>query len=292
MLRVLFNLILQTLRSPLTVLLKARRGFRLIRRREFTRFMRGVHFSFGRGMDDSLSPNPLDLHVISRFRTTSQVVNKVWHGDQTITADEEFRLVVYAHYDSDRTVDPYVQYQLQSLSELPAKIILVSNSGDLDEASIKSVRPHCHRIVAQKNVGWDFGCWKTALKLFPTVAAKARTVILTNDSCFGPLYPLHDMVGILESHENCLGGITLSEQFFPHLQSYFLVFPSGVLRSGFLDDFRKRLRYLKSKGDAIFQYEIGTSKRASKRGMDLFPIVPVKTLSGRTIRSSRSAAIP
>jgi lipopolysaccharide biosynthesis protein len=83
-------------------------------------------------------------------------------------------------------------------------------------------------------------------------------------------------VGILESHENCLGGITLSEQFFPHLQSYFLVFPSGVLRSGFLDDFRKRLRYLKSKGDAIFQYEIGTSKRASKRGMDLFPIVPAK----------------
>jgi lipopolysaccharide biosynthesis protein len=274
MFRALFNIILLTLASPRMVLLKIRRGYEFLRRGDYARIRKALHFSFGQGRDRSLSPNPFDLHVASRFRTTSRIVRRIWHGNQTITANEEFRLVLYSHYDADGTVDPYVLYQLQSFAELPAKIVLVSTSGDLDEASIEAVRPFCLRIVTQKNVGWDFGCWKTALELFPDVVKRARTVILTNDSCFGPLYPLHDAVALLESHENCLGGITLSGQMIPHLQSYFLLFPSGLLRSGFLQDFRKRLRYLKSKGDAIYQYEIGTSKRATERGIELFAVVP------------------
>jgi lipopolysaccharide biosynthesis protein len=209
----------------------------------------------------------------ARFQSTEDFVVQVWPGDQELSNNGQFRLVLFAHHDSGPRIAEYVVYQLSCLARLPATIVFVSTAPHLSEESIARIRSFCHTIVLRKNIGWDFGSWKMAMDLCPLLIDRARTLILMNDSCYGPFCSLDQIVHTLESKDNCLSGITACHEIDYHIQSYFMLFPEGVLKSPYFADFRNGLRYLQSKWSVIIRFEVGTSVLARKHGIELYPWV-------------------
>jgi SAM-dependent methyltransferase len=220
----------------------------------------------------------VDSFTLAGFRSPKSVIRRVWPGEQTIVTGEEFRLVLYAHYDRDGIVDDYVVYQLAHLADLPAKIIFVSTAPHLTEESVRRIQPYCHTVIQQKNIGLDFGSWKTAMAACAPVVDSAKTLILMNDSCYGPLYSLRDVVQSLESKKGSLTGITANYDTAYHIQSYFILFPEDTVKSAFFSEFREGLAYIKGKLSIIRRFEIGTSVLAGRHGIPLHPWVQLEDL--------------
>ncbi|KQP36904.1 rhamnan synthesis F family protein [Methylobacterium sp. Leaf100] len=84
-------------------------------------------------------------------------------------------------------------------------------------------------LLVRINHGWDFAAWAAAIATFPDVW-KARSLILTNDSIYGPVDrgDFARVIARVRTSEADLVGLTDSYQARPHLMSYFI----GLTRTG------------------------------------------------------------
>jgi lipopolysaccharide biosynthesis protein len=120
-------------------------------------------------------------------------------------------------------------------------------------------------VIRKRNVGYDFGSWSVALRLIPEIAQSGR-VIIANDSMTGPFVTLRPLLERFESTSADVWGLTDSQQFEPHLQSYLLGFRGGVLADRTLRAFWDGVRDLPDKQEVIFKYEIGLSRLLREEG--------------------------
>src|SRR5258706_10297074 len=97
------------------------------------------------------------------------------------------RIALFAHFDADAVVRPYVLYLLKELRTVADDIFFVSTS-PLAAKELDKVRLHCSRASTKENVGYDFGMWSEAMKHVDFDACDE--LILSNSSVFGPLRPL------------------------------------------------------------------------------------------------------
>ena len=121
---------------------------------------------------------------------------------------------------------------LQSLSESKFEILFVSNSpvSKQDCYRLYEQVPNC-KIFERENKGNDFGAWGWALKnnLIPE---DTDHLLLTNDSIFGPLFPLEPLFDSMDSNTSIdFWGLTDNYQGGWHLQSYFLYCKKEVFTS-------------------------------------------------------------
>jgi len=61
------------------------------------------------------------------------------------------RLVLFAHFDRDNRVRPYILYHLQALRDLGATIHFISTS-PLPEEELTKLRPHTDDILLRENI--------------------------------------------------------------------------------------------------------------------------------------------
>src|SRR5882757_4134520 len=101
-------------------------------------------------------------------------------------------LVLFAHYDADGVVDPYVVHYLEALSKLDTTIVFVSGSPELTSDSVASLRPFCAGIYTRRTLALDFGSWHLAwciLRSNGWSLDQFDRLVLANDSVYGPLFP-------------------------------------------------------------------------------------------------------
>lgn len=154
------------------------------------------------------------------------------------------RLALYVFYDENGYVGDYVKYYIRALTEVTDKIIFIVNGIILPGAK-KEIENIGAEIFNRENKGLDFGAWKDAiLNLgFPQISDYDE-LILCNCSCYGPVYPLHEVFSEMESRKCDFWGITKhpatgnliiktdpSSAIIEHIQSYFLVFSRQVILS-------------------------------------------------------------
>lgn len=114
-------------------------------------------------------------------------------------------------------------------------------------------------VVRRPNRGYDFGSWSAAMELFPGVVS-CSYVLLANDSLVGPFGSLEPVVQDFEETFTPAWGLTSTEQFIPHLQSYFLGFRDGVLADPNVRRFWRSVRHEDDKTRIIQTYELGMSR--------------------------------
>ncbi|MEL6102978.1 MAG: rhamnan synthesis F family protein [Pseudomonadota bacterium] len=116
------------------------------------------------------------------------------------------RIAILAQYDPDGGVPAHVRVHLEGLRDVVDRLILVSNSPINPEAK-EAIGSVCDRVVARKNIGWDFAGWRDV------IASEDITpfdwVILTNSSVIGPLYPLEPILEKMEASGKDFWGIGL-----------------------------------------------------------------------------------
>ena len=72
------------------------------------------------------------------------------------------RLAIYAHYDANGEIKPYVLYYLNALKEYSDRIDFISTA-NLSSTELSKVDIHCDSANTKINKGYDFGMWKYVL---------------------------------------------------------------------------------------------------------------------------------
>jgi hypothetical protein len=195
-------------------------------------------------------------------------------------------LLLFAHFDLQGIVDPYVAYYLKALHGLGATILFVSGSPTLTAESVAPIRSFCAGIYTRRTLSLDFGSWHLAwciLRQRGWSLDQFDRFVIANDSVFGPLFPIEEMWSSF--HDADMYGAIESAEYAPHLQSFFLAWDLNSRTRPFLNDFWNGFRYIVDKDILVQRYEVGLSKRARKAGLSIKPFVSVATMKATYRRS-------
>jgi len=172
------------------------------------------------------------------------------------------RAIVFAHFDRDGVVDPYVVAALAAYRRVCHTLVFVTVSAD----TLPSELDHLvDAAVIRANVGYDFGSWKAGLGAIRGLDGFDE-VVCVNDSVYGPLF---DIAGPLSSsalREAEYWGMVLSAQEMPHVQSWFFAMRAAVLHSMAFKEFWRSAGEPLPKEQLIRQREIGLTELAKKDG--------------------------
>lgn len=188
------------------------------------------------------------------------------------------RLCVFAHWDRDEIIDDYVIYYLKALKEVCETIIFVSDCS-LKQAEINKLNDITDFIIAEKHGEYDFGSYKRGFLLAKEKGLQFEELLLVNDSCYGPFYPLKPIFDKMDKKNCDFWGMTQNRYgitkfkdkpnkpaITPHVQSYFLVLKKNVFISKTFENFIKNIQKENEKNDIIIKYEVGLSQLLYKNG--------------------------
>jgi lipopolysaccharide biosynthesis protein len=174
------------------------------------------------------------------------------------------------HWDPDGQIRPDVLEQLRAYRR-HADVAFVSASPQLIERQqlINHLQNLCDVLLIRHNEGYDFGSWKTGLQFCERWIRQARRLILTNDSCYGPLQSLDSLFQRLDSTSADVVGLTGSTAIRRHLQSYFLAHSQRVIQTPLFWTFWDQIGCWGSKVELVLACEVGWSAQLEKAGFSL-----------------------
>ncbi len=143
---------------------------------------------------------------------------------------QDSRVCLFAHHDRRGRIASYVAHHLGQLRQAGFAVhIALSGMRELhgdDRILLDAlgVIPHL-----RPNRGYDFGAWADLDAA--GCADGADTVLLANDSVFGPLQPLTPIFETMLSPATDVWGMVESREGAWHLQSWFLCFTAAAYRA-------------------------------------------------------------
>ena len=170
------------------------------------------------------------------------------------------RLLLYVHYNKYDELSGHVLYQLEQLRPLFSKLIVISNSQLTKSATSTLKETGADEVIQRENLGFDFAAWRDGMA---HVGFEDLTdfdsVTLMNDTCFGPLWDISDIVEGFEKRPNVdFWGMTnfrKTKYFDEHLQSYFMSFKKHVVASEVFQKFWSSVKTFTDVQDVIDNYE-------------------------------------
>jgi len=165
---------------------------------------------------------------------------------------------IFSHFDDEKEVKEDVKYYLKELSTF-SDILFVSTSEELSEDSIKELSKYCTYIILKKNVGYDFGAWKTGLDYLGNDIEEYEDLILCNDSVYGPFYNLEEIYKSMKNSDVC--AMSDNHEIEYHLQSYFIRYNRKAFSHSIFKYFWDNFKIYHNKQALIENNEIGFSKQ-------------------------------
>ncbi len=172
------------------------------------------------------------------------------------------RICVFAHYDQNNRIDDYVLLYLKRIKEVVTRIIFVSdNNLYTDEVSKIYDVVSQSDILVQKHGEYDFGSYKRGINHigFNLLFSLYDQLLLCNDSCYGPFFPLNPIFQKMSDTKSDFWGLTQNDhrKRMPlHIQSYFLVFNKCIFLNKSFKAFWDEVGIYKEKDDIVLNYEV------------------------------------
>jgi len=161
------------------------------------------------------------------------------------------RALVYAHWDRDGIVDPYVIHALRQYRAVVDRIVFVSTHYTSANQALSSL---VDEVIVRENVGFDFASWREGLLRLDIPAYDE--ILFTNSSVYGPLWPIDSCLATAAARQSDLWGMTVSLEPEVHLQSYFMGMSRRLLASDCGTRLWDGVRLVPTKRDAINAYEL------------------------------------
>ena len=170
------------------------------------------------------------------------------------------RLLLYVHYNKYDELSGHVLYQLEQLRPLFSKLIVISNSQLTESATLTLKELGIDEVIQRENLGFDFAAWRDGMAHIGFEhLTDFDSVTLMNDTCFGPLWDLSNIVEGFEQRQNVdFWGMTnfrKTKYFDEHLQSYFISFKKHVVGSESFQQFWTSIKTFTDVQDVIDNYE-------------------------------------
>lgn len=178
------------------------------------------------------------------------------------------KICIFCHYDKEGRVADNVLYYLKKLEKLGFAIFFVSNSGRLESSEVERILPFVSKILLRFNEGYDFGAYYIGLQEIQRFTHH-DLLLLANDSVYGPISPLNEVIKLALNDQVDVVGITDSYAISYHLQSYFLLLNKKAFNNAEFKLFWQRFRFTSNKTYVVYNYEIGLSQVLLKGGCKL-----------------------
>ena len=195
------------------------------------------------------------------------------------------RVALFAHFDAQNEIKPYVGFLLERLRSSCSRIVFVTTSRPT-EIELGKVRPVVDEVLVNDNVGFDFGMWQHALEREKLAACDE--LVLTNSSSFGPIFPLGPIFERMTAGPSDFWGMTDSIEHRWHLQSYFLVLKRPAISSDAFRAFWESVLPYREKSQTIFSYELGLSQFLVEHGLRPAAFAPLEAWATPAIRKRMS----
>ena len=190
------------------------------------------------------------------------------------------RVAVLAHWSRHPRVTLSVETLVHELQAADYHVVVSSTCASPDALQWGDrVDPGRLVVIRRPNVGYDFGSWSIGLELAPAAATADRTILL-NDSMAGPFTSLAPLLEAFDATPVDVWGLTDTQQFGSHLQSYFLGFRDGVLAERPLARFWAGIVHDDDKQQVILRNELGFSRLLRAEGFAHTPAFPHERLVG------------
>ncbi len=213
------------------------------------------------------------------------------------------RLLICAHYDIHEKFDPAFLFLIENLKQqLRAKVMVVSTNLNISKTEIEKISSKVDCLILRNNFGRDFGSWKLGLSLIPNIQ-KYQSLILANDTVYGPFQSLENFLGHIEvKTKAAIGGMTdfygKSSQLKSghlesghlesyHLQSYFLIFNQACLKTKWFGDYWQNYRNHYGRLPTIRNGELGLSKSAKENQIELVPLFPYHEIHNYVLKNQK-----
>jgi lipopolysaccharide biosynthesis protein len=228
--------------------------------------------------------------LIAEIVGSRSMVRQTWDGAQSL--ENAKHVAVLVTWDAKGRVHDFLIEHMKSLAKAGRKVILVSNSPEFPEAQVERARPHCALVAWRRNRGYDFGAYRDGILLAPDYDG-LDSLILINDSIYGPFQPLAPLLKQASDKTADVWGMTDSWDTRWHLQSYFLFFHRAALQHPKVREIWARWKHVQSKSWIINKLEIGLTgqlERAGLRCSALFPYRAEVTKFANTVRDNELLA--
>ena len=177
------------------------------------------------------------------------------------------RVAIYAAWDKKGKVDNADISYLSALKNCAERIIYVADC-NLAEKEKRKLKDICCYVEGTHHGEYDFGSYKKGFfyALRHHLLEGTEELVFANDSCFASFHPFSPIFEEM-SHKQCdFWGLTLNMDFYPHVQSFFLVFRPQVFNSQIFIDFMQKIEAQKSVDGVIHKYEIGLTQYLEENG--------------------------
>lgn len=181
------------------------------------------------------------------------------------------RLLLYAHYDAENKIKPYVVHTLISMKSVCEDIVFITNS-PMENVEYEKIKDLCSKVISRENIGYDFSMWKTAINQYDY--SQYDEVVLSNSSVVGPIFSIDKLFSHMEKHDCDFWGVTENFQISRHLQSYFLVFKKNVTSSKSFREFWDGILEYENKWQVVLSYEVGLTQWFVQKGFSFKSYCP------------------
>ncbi len=179
------------------------------------------------------------------------------------------RIALFAHYDRDGIVDDYVVYYLRELRKMTDRILFASDC-DLRPGEALKLAGLADVVHTGRHGEYDFGSWKRCFEAIAYALDSYDELIITNDLCFAPVYPLAEFFDAMQTANCDFWGPTYGTDSKAlqgmHVNSYFMVFRRSVLDCPEFLNLWKRVAPQPTKNDIVVRYEFGLSRMLQSLG--------------------------
>jgi lipopolysaccharide biosynthesis protein len=212
---------------------------------------------------------------VQRFITAVDMLRARTRGNETpirerlagtIDIASAGRIAVFANFEPHGRLCDYVRFHIEQIVGAGYAVVFCCNSPHMTDEARQFLLARCAVVLHRKNIGGDFGAFKDGLREVPDLG-RLTSLLLANDSVFGPLRPLPQILADMDAEKADVWGITDSWERHHHLQSYFLVFYSRALSSEAFRAFWEQVDYLRSKWAIVHLYEIGLTQALEAVGL-------------------------
>lgn len=188
------------------------------------------------------------------------------------------RLAIYFFFDKDGKGREYNFYYVKELKKISNYVLIVVN-GSLNEYSKHRFNELANDVLIRENTGFDVWAYKEALEhLGWENIYKFDEIILSNFTCYGPIYPFSEMFSKMEQRTcDFWGAAKHPEQknyllpdnvgwIHEHIMSYFIVVRKNMMCHASFKEYWDNLPEIKTKTESTAFHETVFTRHFEKLG--------------------------
>jgi Rhamnan synthesis protein F len=183
------------------------------------------------------------------------------------TIGSEVALLV-THSPNGR-IKPHVEHFIESLARNDIGVVLVVATDE----PLRPVRPTIASLLSglfvRENKGYDFAAWAHVMRIAPQLF-KVERLYLLNDSFFGPLNlaKFAALLSRIRESSADLTGLTDSNEYNWHIQSYFLSFRMNMRTTYFIKRFFGSVKSQPDLDSVTRTYEVPLAQQMRDVGLE------------------------